>query len=45
MEAAQAPEFVAPVVEPSIVQEVQGEVSPCTSLAHLQSYQCFRLSH
>ena len=27
VEAAQAPEFVAPVVEPSVVQEVQGGVS------------------
>ena len=27
VDAAQAPEFVAPVVEPSVVQEVQGEVS------------------
>ena len=26
VEAAQAPEFAAPVVEPSVVQEVQGEV-------------------
>ena len=27
VDAAQAPAFVAPVVEPSVVQEVQGEVS------------------
>ena len=35
VEAAQAPEFVAPVVEPSVVQEVQGEV-------RLQSTICIK---
>ena len=38
VDAAQAPEFVAPVIEPSVVQEVQGEVSrvtlhTCTTIA------------
>lgn len=35
VEAAQAPEFVAPVVEPSVVQEVQGEV-------RMHSLSCLR---
>jgi coiled-coil domain-containing protein 12 len=33
IEAAQAPEFVDPVAEPSVIQEVQGEVrSPLVAL-------------
>ncbi len=36
VDAAQAPEFVAPVVEPSVVQEVQGEVS--LHQDYMQSY-------
>ncbi len=36
VDAAQAPEFVAPVVEPSVVQEVHGEVS--LHQANMQSY-------
>jgi len=41
VDAAQAPEFVAPVIEPSVVQEVQGEVSR-RHTAHVH-HHCFLL--